>query len=134
VRLRVWLLAIAAVGTALVAGTMQAADGGTRAVAKLNGVFSPRGFFNIIVRLNRLDGAEWAKLDLKKSQITVDFAPGTEVTAESMQQVERQAGYKPGPVTIEPLTPPVDRSAPGWKRLKHPGTKNAVARWFELNF
>ena len=133
-RLPASLLGIAVVGTALVAGTSQSADGGTRAVAKLNGVFSPRGFFNIIVRLNRLDGAEWAKLDLKKSQITVDFAPGIEVTPESLQQVERQAGYKPGPVTIERLTPPVDRSAPGWKRLKHPRTKNQVARWFELNF
>lgn len=133
-RLCVWLVAIAVVGTALTAGTKQTAAGGTRAVAKLNGVFSPRGFFNIIVRLNQMEGAEWAKLDLKKSQITVDFAPGAEVTPESLQQAERQAGYKPGPVTIERLAPPVDHSAPGWKRLKHPRTKNPVARWIELNF
>ncbi len=132
VRMRLGIAAV--LGAVLTAATPQAQDGGTRAVAKLNGVFSPRGFFNIIVRLNRLDGAEWAKLDLKKSQITVDFAKGTKVTAESMQQVEREAGYKPGPVQIEPLTGAVDRSAPGWTKLKHPRTKNQVARWIELNF
>jgi hypothetical protein len=133
-RRRAWLPAMVLAGTALRAGRPQSPEAGTRAVAKLNGVFSPRGFFNIIVRLNRMDGAEWAKLDLKKSQITVDFAPGIEVTPEIIQQAERQAGYKPGPVTIEPLTPLVDRSAPGWQRLKHPRTKSPVARWFELNF
>ncbi len=108
---------------------------GVRAVATLNGVFSPRGFFNIMVRLNRIEGAEWAKFDLKRSRITVDFAPGTAITAEAMQQVEREAGYRAGPVQIQVLDgAPVDRSAPGWVKLKHPRAKNKVARWIELNF
>ncbi len=34
----------------------------TRATALLNGVFSPRGFFNITVRLYQHPEVEWAKV------------------------------------------------------------------------
>jgi copper chaperone CopZ len=74
-----------------------------RATAILNGVFSPRGFFNIMVQLYQLDGVASAKLDLKKSQITLDFQPGVNVTQDEIYQVMVDAGYKPGPVKIEPL-------------------------------
>ena len=69
----------------------------TRAVASLNGVFSPRGFFNITVRLYQLAGVQSAKFDLKKSRITLDFQPGVTVSSQDIRQVMVDAGYKPGP-------------------------------------
>ncbi len=107
----------------------------TRAVATLNGVFSPRGFFNITVRLYQLPGVEWAKFDLKKSRVTLDFKPGVTVTAEDIQQVMSSAGYKPGPVKIELLAASAaSQTGPGWMKIKHPTSKNAIVRWFQLNF
>lgn len=107
----------------------------TRAVAILNGVFSPRGFFNITVRLYQLAGVEAAKFDLKKSQITVDFQPGITVTPEQIQQVMIGAGYKPGPVKIQLLAlHEASETGPGWVKIKHPKSKNPIARWFQLNF
>ncbi len=107
----------------------------TRATAILNGVFSPRGFFNITVRLYQLTGVEAAKFDLKKSQITLDFKPGVTVTPQDIQQVMVGAGYKPGPVQIRLLEPSeVSETGPGWVKIKHPKSKNAVIRWFQLNF
>jgi copper chaperone CopZ len=106
-----------------------------RATAILNGVFSPRGFFNIMVRLYQLDGVAWAKLDLKKSQITLDFQPGVTATPEAIHQVMIDAGYKPGPVKMESLRRgEVVETGPGWVKIKHPKSSNPIARWFELNF
>ncbi len=107
----------------------------TRATAILNGVFSPRGFFNITVRLYQLSGVEAAKFDLKKSRITLDFKPGVTVTEQQIQQVMIGAGYKPGPVQIQSLAAnEVTETGPGWVKIKHPGSRNPVVRWFELNF
>lgn len=107
----------------------------TRAVATLNGVFSPRGFFNIIVRLNQLPGVESAKLDLKKSRITMDFSPGVTVTKAQVQSAIRGAGYRPGPISIQSLSQDqASETGPGWVKLKHPKSSNPVARWFALNF
>ncbi len=106
-----------------------------RAVAGLNGVFSPRGYFNITVRLYQLQGVEWAKYDMKKSRITLDFFPGVVVTEKQIQQVMTSAGYKPGPVDIRNLgVADASRIGPGWVKIKHPKSKNAVVRWFQLNF
>ncbi|HTS75635.1 MAG TPA: cation transporter [Bryobacteraceae bacterium] len=107
----------------------------TRAVATLNGVFSPRGFFNITVRLYTLDGIRAAKFDLKKSQMTVDFEPSASVDRHAIEQVLRDAGYRPGAVRIESL--PHSRAAesgPGWMQARSPRSKNPVTRWFFQNF
>jgi hypothetical protein len=107
----------------------------TRATALLNGVFSPRGFFNITVRLYQHPEVEWAKFDLKKSRITLDFRPGVAVTPDEIQGIMIEAGYKPGLVTIQSL--PVSEASetgPGWMKIKHPKSKNSIVRWFELNF
>ncbi len=107
----------------------------TRAVATLNGVFSPRGFFNITVRLYRLPGVDWAKFDLKKSRITLDFEPGVTVTPQEIRDVMTGAGYKPGPVRIQLLAAnEASQAGPGWVKIKHPSAKNPVVRWFQLNF
>ncbi|MEO7142323.1 MAG: hypothetical protein ABI165_02345 [Bryobacteraceae bacterium] len=107
----------------------------TRAVATLNGVFSPRGFFNITVRLYQLPGVEAAKFDLKKSRITLDFKPGVTVTPAEIRGVMVGAGYRPGPVAIQSLDPKdATETAPGWVKIKHPSSRNAVVRWFQLNF
>ncbi len=107
----------------------------TRATALLNGVFSPRGFFNITVRLYQHPEVEWAKFDLKKSRITLDFRPGVIVTPDEIQRIMIEAGYKPGPVTIQSLpTSEASETGPGWMKIKHPKSKNPIIRWFELNF
>lgn len=107
----------------------------TRAVANLNGVFSPRGFFNLTVRLYQLEGVEYAKYDLKQSRITLDFQPGVMVSEKQVQEVMSSAGYKPGPVTLQTLSAAeVSENGPGWVKIKHPTAKNAVVRWFQLNF
>jgi hypothetical protein len=106
-----------------------------RATAHLNGVFSPRGFFNITVRLYSLTGLNAAKFDLKKSQITLDFKPGIEITQAQIQRVMVDAGYKPGPVRIESLAADqVRETGPGWVKMKHPTSGNAFLRWLQLNF
>lgn len=107
----------------------------TRAVASLNGVFSPRGFFNITVRLYQLAGVQSAKFDLKKSRITLDFQPGVTVSSRDIRQVMVAAGYKPGPVDIQLLSPrDVTETGPGWVKIKHPRSKNGFVRWVQLNF
>ncbi len=107
----------------------------TRATALLNGVFSPRGFFNITVRLYQHPEVEWAKFDLKKSRITLDFKPGVTVTPDEIQEIMIDAGYKPGPVTIQSLpASEASETGPGWMKIKHPKSKNPIVRWFELNF
>lgn len=128
-------LALSACCVALAANDAAPTQNITRVVATLNGVFSPRGFFNITVRLYQVPGIEWAKFDLKRSRMTLDFQPGIAVTPKEIQDVMAGAGYKPGAVTIESLAPgQVSETGPGWVRLKHPTSRNSVARWFQLNF
>lgn len=125
------LLAAAAYGEDIAPATQKV----ERAVAHLNGVFSPRGFFNITVRLYQLPGADAAKFDLKKSRITLDFKPGAAASVEQIQEVMAGAGYKPGPVEIRMLDAnEAARTGPGWVKIKHPTSKNPVIRWFQLNF
>ena len=107
----------------------------TRVSATLNGVFSPRGFFNILVPLGHIQGVRATKLDLKKSLITIDFDPGTPVTKAEMRQVMENAGYKPGPVAIEYIpASEVSETGPGWRAVKQPHSKNPLIRWFKMNF
>ena len=107
----------------------------SRVSATLNGVFSPRGFFNILVPLEKIEGVRATKLDLKKSLITIDFDPGISVTRAEMRQVMVDAGYRPGAVTIQHL--PVAKASetgPGWMLIKHPHSRHSVIRWFQTNF
>jgi hypothetical protein len=107
----------------------------TRATANLNGVTSPRGFFNLTVRLYQLRGVEWAKYDLKKSMITMDFEPGITVTPEEIGKVMSSAGYKPGAVQLEQVQKPEQyEHRLGWNKIKRPTGKNPVGRWFQVNF
>jgi hypothetical protein len=106
-----------------------------RATAHLNGVTSARGFFNITVRLYQLPGVEWAKYDLVRSMITLDFASGSGATESEVKALIAGAGYKSGPVRIETVEKPVryDHRL-GWNRIRRPTAGNAVGRWFQLNF
>ncbi len=107
----------------------------TRASVTLNGVFSPRGYFNLLVRLGKLQDTKAVKLDLRKSRITIDFAPGIQIQAEQIRDVMKEAGYKPGPVTLKQIS---DNSAvengPGWMDIKHPTDRNGFVRWLKENF
>jgi len=107
----------------------------SRAAIHLNGVTSSRGYFNVTIRLRQVDGVQWAKYDLRKSMITVDFAPGKSVTEDELRQACRSAGYKPGNIAIDMVEQPAAYDGrKGWQRLKQPTAKNPVARWFQLNF
>lgn len=106
-----------------------------RVTVHLYGVFSPRGFFNIMVRVNQLQGVERAKFDLKESRLTLDFAPGVAVNSAEIRNVMVNAGYSPGPFQIQqiPVTAPPDHR-PGWVKIKHPHSRWALVRWLEVNF
>ena len=119
----------------LIAVGASSAETITRATAHLNGVTSPRGFFNITVRLYQLPGVAWAKYDLRSSMLTLDFEPGAGATPEQIQAVMKAAGYKPGAVQIGSVEKPdsYDHRL-GWNPIRRPKSKNALARWFELNF
>lgn len=107
----------------------------TRVSATLNGVFSPRGFFNILVPLTQMHGVRAAKLDLKPSHITIDFADGASVSKAKIQRVMVEAGYRPGNVSIQRLPEQqASEAGPGWMRIKHPRTKSRFLRWLEVNF
>lgn len=107
-----------------------------RVTAHINGVFSPRGYFNLLVGLYSLPALKRAQFNLGSSSIVMDFPPGTQpVTVGEIQQIEKRAGYRPGPVTVEQIAPgSFSEVGPGWITVKHPQSKNRFARWFQQNF
>lgn len=116
--------------------TPPAASNVTRVAASLNGVFSPRGFFNILVPLERFQGVKAVKLDLNtRARITIDFAPGHTITQDQIHQVIVEAGYRPGPITIDSLPESqAVETGPGWMPIKHPTARSAFGRWAQINF
>ena len=108
----------------------------TRVAATLNGVFSPRGFFNILVPLERFEGVKAVKLDLNtRARITIDFEPGHAITQDQIRQVITDAGYRPGQVNILSLPESqATETGPGWMPIKHPTSHNAFGRWAQINF
>jgi len=107
-----------------------------RVTAHLNGVFSPRGFFNILVRLYSLPTLESAQFNLRQSSMVLDFPPGTPpITSDQIQRIERDAGYRPGQVEIQQIPArSFAENGPGWTKIKHPQSKYAVIRWLKQNF
>lgn len=107
-----------------------------RVTAHLNGVFSPRGFFNILVELYSLPDLKSAQFNLRRSSVVLDFLPGAApVTRERIQQMEKDSGYRPGQVQIQRLPEAkMTEDGPGWTRIKHPDAKNGLSRWVEQNF
>ena len=106
-----------------------------RATMGIRGVFSPRGFFNIEVRLNQLKGLNRYKFDLRDSLAILDFKPGVAVSSSTLQEVMIKAGYRPGPVQIEelPLSRLKDKGR-GWMSPPKADSRWAFIRWLELNF
>ena len=111
-------------------------DSWQRVTAHLNGVFSPRGFFNILVGLYSLPTLKSAQFDLGLSSIVLDFPPNTvPITTDQIQNIEKTAGYRPGPVTIQWIpAQSFAENGPGWVKIKHPQSKNIFKRWLEQNF
>jgi hypothetical protein len=129
------LLGVACVADCQTSKPMQ--DGSwQRVTAHLNGVFSPRGFFNILVRLYSLPTLESAQFNLRQSSIILDFPPGTPpITINQIQQIEKDAGYRPGQVEIQQIPArSFAENGPGWTKIKHPKSKYAVVRWLKQNF
>ncbi len=106
-----------------------------RATLKVRGVFSPRGFFNIEVRLYHLQGLKRYRFDLKDSLAILDFKPGVSISSSSLRNVMVMAGYQPGPVKIEeiPVSQMNDRGR-GWLAPPKIDSHWAFIRWLELNF
>ncbi|MHB8302480.1 MAG: hypothetical protein ACYDC6_06525 [Acidobacteriaceae bacterium] len=88
-----------------------------------------------MVRVDKLQGVVRAKLDLKESRLTLDFAPGVAVSPAEVRSVMVNAGYTPGPFRIEEISvgAPLD-NRPGWVKIKHPSSHSALVRWLEINF
>jgi hypothetical protein len=107
-----------------------------RVTAHINGVFSPRGYFNLLVGLYSLPTLQRAQFNLGSSNIVLDFPPGTPpITGHEIQQIEKRAGYRPGPVVVERIAPAnFSETGPGWTTIKHPQSKNRFARWAQQNF
>jgi copper chaperone CopZ len=124
--------------TSPVAAAVKAPPASARIVrvsALLNGVFSPRGFFNILVSLGEVQGVRATKLDLEQSLITIDFDPGQTVTPAQIHQIMINAGYKPGAVAIKQLPlSSASETGPGWRRVKHTNSKDPLIRWVKTNF
>lgn len=102
---------------------------------KVMGVFSPRGFFNIAVRLYRLKGLYRYKFDLRDSLAILDFKPGVKVSSSTIKEVMIKAGYKPGPFKIEEI--PIEKmkdNGRGWFKRPRVDSRWAFIRWFQLNF
>jgi hypothetical protein len=107
----------------------------TRVRVHILGIFSPRGIFNLVVRLYKLDGLERYKFDMPDALMILDFKPGVKVDPTAVRNVMVRAGYQPGPFTIDEL--PVSAfspNEPGWLRPPKIEAKSALMRWFELNF
>ncbi len=99
------------------------------------GIFSPRGVFNLVVRLYKLKGLARYKFDMPDALMTLDFKPGVSVEPAAVRNVMVAAGYQPGPFKIEEL--PLSAAAnnePGWLKPPKVESKSALIRWFELNF
>ncbi len=132
------LLLVLSVPCAAVPQTSQPSQDASwqRVTAHLNGVFSPRGFFNILVRLYSLPSLKSAQFNLRQSSVILDFPPGTSpITSDQIQRIEKDAGYRPGSVEIQKI--PVHSFAengPGWTKIKHPQSKYTVIRWLKQNF
>ncbi len=107
-----------------------------RITAHINGVFSPRGFFNLLVGLYSLPSLRSAQFNLGRSSIVMDFPPNTpEITPEQIHRIEKSAGYRPGTVEVEHIAARnFAEKGPGWIRIKHPQSRNALRRWLEQNF
>ncbi len=135
---RVLLLALLLTTCATSEATSVAAqnDSWQRVTAHLNGVFSPRGFFNILVGLYSLPTLKSAQFNLGQSSIVLDFPPNTvPITTKQIQNIEKAAGYRPGPVAIQWIpAQSFAENGSGWVKIKHPQSKNMFKRWLEQNF
>ncbi|GEM_PF-2319388 len=99
------------------------------------GVFSPRGVFNLVVRLYKLDGLARYKFDMPDALMTLDFKPGVAVEPSAIRNVMVRAGYQPGPFKFEELPAAAALSKePGWLTPPKVESKWAFIRWLELNF
>lgn len=107
-----------------------------RVTAYVNGVFSPRGYFNLLVGLYSLPTLKSAQFNLGQSTIVLDFPPDTlPITIQQIQHIEKIAGYRPGPVKIRAISPAsFVENGPGWIPIKHPKSSNAFVRWAKQNF
>jgi len=102
---------------------------------QVHGVFSPRGFFNILVRLYKLNGLDRYKFDLRDSEMILDFFPGARVDPAEIKNLMIKAGYRPGPFKIEHLPGgAASRDAAGWHSPPGAESKSAIVRWLKTNF
>jgi hypothetical protein len=106
-----------------------------RVYVTIYGIFSPRGVFNLMVRLYKLKGLERFKFDMPDALMTLDFKPGVKVEPAAIRDVMKQAGYQPGPFKIQELPiSEASRDQRGWLKPPKVESKWALIRWLELNF
>jgi hypothetical protein len=107
-----------------------------RVTAHINGVFSPRGYFNLLVGLYSLPTLHRAQFNLGAATIVMDFPPGSPtITAGMIHTIERRAGYRPGPISTQEIAQKsIAETGAGWTTIKHPLAKNSFIRWAQQNF
>ena len=108
----------------------------TRASMQLLGICSPRFVYNIIVRLFAVPGVERFRVDIKSGRMLLDFKPGVAATREEVKNIMVSAGFAPGPFELlkVPLSEAPKAGSPYWHTFPVLRSKNALGRWFELNF
>ncbi len=107
----------------------------SRVTVTVLGIFSPRGVFNIAVRLYTLNGLARYKFDIPDSLMTLDFEPGVKVNPAEVRSVMVKAGYRPGPFKIEalPVKDATDEGR-GWFKPPKVDSRSAFIRWLRINF
>jgi hypothetical protein len=113
-----------------------AADRFARVQIRVDGVASPRGCYNIYVRLYKIPDLMAYRFDLGSVLLTLDFMPGVRVTPELINSISIKAGYTPGPYTLRYLPISLARGElkQALERRREQADESAFTRWWKMNF
>jgi hypothetical protein len=107
----------------------------TRVTVHVLGVFSLRGFFNMQARLYQTQGLARYKFNLRDSEMVVDFKPGVFVRPAEITQLMVQAGYRPGPFSLQQLPAnTLSAHGSGWMEAPSASDGSPLSRWLKMNF
>ncbi len=106
-----------------------------RVTVHVLGVFSLSGFFNMQARLYQTQGLARYKFNLRDSLMILDFEPGVSVPPSEIKQLMVEAGYRPGPFSIQQLpVSALSDSGSGWIEAPRVSGQSSLVRWLKMNF
>lgn len=107
----------------------------TRVTVHVLGVFSLRGFFNMQARLYQTQGLARYKFNLRDSLMILDFQPGVTVPPSEIKQLMVDAGYRPGPFSMQQLPlSALSNNGSGWIEAPHASGRSPFVTWLKMNF